>query len=227
MEAINILYDSGLNRPLVIEKPDMCPLCHNGIDPIAISAFCNNKKWNKDDCLQVVYRCTKKECRNIFISYYSAKDYGCGSFEYKHSKPINKKEQNFTDVIKGLSPNFCLIYNQSHSAEQDGLAEICGVGYRKALEFLVKDYLIKKNPEKEEEVKAKLLGSCISEYITSENIKKIARRAVWLGNDETHYVRKWEGKDLHDLKRLIDITIYWMEAEKLTEEAETEMPDGI
>ncbi len=47
-------------------------------------------------------------------------------------------------------------------------------------------------------------------------LREIAKRAAWLGNDETHYVRKWEGKDLEDLKRLISLTIHWIEMEKLT-----------
>ncbi|MGF6947536.1 hypothetical protein QF028_000029 [Neobacillus sp. B4I6] len=38
----------------------------------------------------------------------------------------------------------------------------------------------------------------------------MAERAVWLGNDETHYVRKWDDKDLKDLKNLIDLTVYFI-----------------
>lgn len=38
----------------------------------------------------------------------------------------------------------------------------------------------------------------------------MAERATWLGNDETHYVRKWENKDLKDLKNLIDLTVYFI-----------------
>ena len=29
----------------------------------------------------------------------------------------------------------------------------------------------------------------------------------WLGNDEVHYTRKWEDKDIHDLKSLIMMTV--------------------
>lgn len=34
---------------------------------------------------------------------------------------------------------------------------------------------------------------------------------MWLGNDETHYVRRWEEKDLSDLKRLISMTVSWID----------------
>ena len=118
-----------------------------------------------------------------------------------------------------------MIYNQAFAAEQQNLTEICGVGYRKALEFLIKDFAIKNTPDKKEEIEKKLLGKCIADYIDDNRIKSVAKRAVWLGNDETHYVRKWEGKNLSDMKKLIDLTQHWIEMVALTESFEDEMPD--
>ena len=89
----------------------------------------------------------------------------------------------------------------------------------------MKDYLIGLHPDKTEEIKTKFLGKCIEEYITNANIKTVAMRAAWLGNDETHYVRIWEGKDLQDLKKLVDLTVHWIEMEQLTNDAMTEMPE--
>jgi hypothetical protein len=48
---------------------------------------------------------------------------------------------------------------------------------------------------------------------------------VWLGNDETHYVRKWENKDINDLKRLIAMTVAWVEIELFTVQLEKDMPE--
>ena len=69
-----------------------------------------------------------------------------------------------------------------------------------ALEFLIKDYACLENPDKEEVIKKTLLGKCINEYILDSNVKACAKRATWLGNDETHYVRKWTDQDISDLK---------------------------
>ena len=69
------------------------------------------------------------------------------------------------------------------------------------------------------------MGSAISTRITDPSIRGVAKRAAWLGNDETHYVRKWEQKDLNDLKRLIALTVHWMEAEALTDQLYKDMPD--
>lgn len=49
--------------------------------------------------------------------------------------------------------------------------------------------------------------------IDNPKIKEIAKRATWLGNDETHYFRKWEDKDLNDLKKLIEIVVYFISME--------------
>lgn len=120
---------------------------------------------------------------------------------------------------------FQVIYNQANSAEQLNLLEICGVGYRKAFEFLIKDYAKKNYPDEIETIEKKALGRCINDYVEDERIKKVAKRAVWLGNDETHYVRKWEGKDLNDLKKLIELSLHWIEMEVLTESFEEDMPE--
>jgi len=83
-----------------------------------------------------------------------------------------------------------------------------------------------KNAAFRAEVEKTLLAPCIAKYVKNDQIKEIAKRAAWLGNDETHYVRKWEGKDLEDLKKLIALTIHWIEMEKLTADVIQDMPDA-
>lgn len=105
------------------------------------------------------------------------------------------------------------------------LNQICGVGYRKALEFLIKDYLISKESDAQtiENIKSKFLNNCIQDNVQNENIKNVAKRAVWLGNDETHYIRVWADKDVNNLKQLIDLTVRWIENEVETERVLQEM----
>ena len=136
---------------------------------------------------------------------------------------MNKKD--FSKIIVEISPSFCEIYNQAYAAQQMELSQICGVGYRKALEFLIKDYIMSSIvDEKKESIKQKNLSKCISEDIASSNIKAVAARATWIGNDETHYVRKWEDKDIYDLIGLIDLTVRWIESEVETKRLLEEMP---
>jgi len=105
-----------------------------------------------------------------------------------------------------------------------GLDEIAGVGYRKALEFLIKDYCITENSDAEEEIKTKPLMQVINSYMDeAPKVKSCATKAVWLGNDETHYVRKWKDKEIKDLKILINLTIHHIEAEIMTAQFEADM----
>jgi len=67
------------------------------------------------------------------------------------------------------------------------------------------------------------LGNCIKGKVNDPNIKTCAERATWLGNDETHYVRTWNGHDIQDLKRLIKLTVNWISNEILTENYSAEM----
>ena len=134
--------------------------------------------------------------------------------------------ETFSNTINKISSDFVRIFNEAYSAEQMSLSNICGVGYRKALEFLVKDYVSKDKPEEQiVAIRNKPLSKCIDEYVTDERIKLVSKRAVWLGNDETHYVRKWEGKDVHDLKGIIHLVLRWIEQEVETEALLNDMPE--
>jgi hypothetical protein len=164
-------------------------------------------KYEKSNRIKAAlfFHCTSTDCQEAFLGYYSSNDrknYGLSS-----TTMGKKLSQDFDETVKNISADLIKIYGQHYSAEQDGLLGICGMGYRKALEFLIKDYLISKSPSNKDEIEQKLLGKCINDYIDDTRIKEMAKKAAWLGNDETHYVRKWEGKNLEDLKRLIQITV--------------------
>jgi hypothetical protein len=224
MNAIDI---EGKDVALDIDrKTDECPICHYKVDPKLVYAqYDGNKSTN---CLQAVFRCTNKTCLNLFIAYYSSFSSNYSNlpyFQFQYSAPSQRVEKEFSKTIYDISQNFPNIYNQAYAAEQSRLNLICGPGYRKALEFLIKDYLIKLNPGEKEAIRSTFLGKCISEYVTDEKIKEVAKRAAWLGNDETHYLREWEDKDVQVLKDLIDVTVYWIDAEELTKRIIEEMPD--
>lgn len=218
---INTINKEGRTDNISINNyPDECPICHCSISPVIQYPHA----YHNSNYLQIPLRCPRIACQELFIANYEK---FLGEFVFRNCQPVAKIKKEFNSVIENISKNFCLIYNQSLSAEKDGLTEICGGGYRRSLEFLIKDYLIKINPEKEDEIKGKFLGKCISENIKNDNIKNVAKRATWLGNDETHYLRIWKDKDLKDLKKLIDLTVHWIEMEELTKEAIKDMPEEV
>lgn len=197
--------------------PDVCPRCHRSIHPKhIINTIVMDGKSNS---VQAIFMCTSQQCQEVFIGNYRSFAFGGANqltFNLVSVAPISFKPHQFPETIKEVSPTFIEIYNQALSAESYGLTEIVGIGLRKALEFLIKDFIIKQNPTEADSVKAMLLGRCIESYIDDANLKACSKRAAWLGNDETHYIRKWEGKDINDLKTLIQLTVNWVENVILT-----------
>jgi len=205
---------------------DFCPICNRGIEPLFISAhFIENSRFGS---VQIIYQCPIKDCYNIFIGGFEQRSnmfMAEEAYTLKSSSPKKFIEETFSTEINEISPLFGAIYNQSKNAEDFGLNEIAGGGYRKALEFLIKDYLISGVGINEDEVKNKMLGPCIEKYVENGNIKTCAKRAAWLGNDEIHYYRKWEDKDIDDLKKLIKLTALWIDGEITTNNFERDMPE--
>lgn len=118
----------------------------------------------------------------------------------------------FSSTIRNISPSFCKIYSEASAAQAGELNQICGIGYRKALEFLIKDYAIYEDPSNKAAIEKSFLGVCIKRYINDPLIKDSAELASWLGNDEAHYMRKYEDKNLQDLIELIKLTIQLIES---------------
>ncbi|GJM33635.1 MAG: hypothetical protein DHS20C18_26360 [Saprospiraceae bacterium] len=78
------------------------------------------------------------------------------------------------------------------------------MGYRKAIEYLVKDWAIQNKPEEKEKIEKSWLGAVIKGYYDGD-LKEILERATWLGNDQAHYNRLFEEFDIDVLKELIDL----------------------
>lgn len=209
MSKVNV-RTLGANTESVTQYSIECPFCHTSVIPNYLF-FHENKLFSA---------CPNESCKHHFVL--------AKNNENKYVKVDTNaipKSKVFSEIITSISSQFTSIYNQAYHAEQMGLDQICGVGYRKAIEFLIKDYLLLKETDDttKENIKNKFLGNCIQEYVQDKNIKEVAKRAVWLGNDETHYVRVWADKDVSHLKHLIDLTIRWIENEIETERVLQEM----
>lgn len=127
--------------------------------------------------------------------------------------PNRRLRQDFSENIERVSKRFIEIYKQASIAESENLVEICGMGYRKALEFLIKDYVIFKNPNLESIIKSLPLSKVIDAYVDSSHIKTLALASAWIGNDETHYVRKHEDFGVDELKAFISATVSFIDSE--------------
>jgi hypothetical protein len=133
-------------------------------------------------------------------------------------KPQKPETTSFPESVRKLSPSFTAIYEEADEALHLGLTQIAGPGYRKAFEFLVKDYAKLLKPDDKSRIEQMFSGNVVKEFILDPRILKVATRALWLGNDETHYLRVWKDHDIKDLITLIKLTMSWIEIERLSNE---------
>lgn len=189
-------------------EPDECPICKSHIaGQILYCVYENaNKLYSFNFC---------PSCENIFLATHN------GNGTVVSTEPNRFVEKPFTDELATLSPQFVKIYNQANAAESSSLDEIAGIGYRKALEFLIKDFAISQNSDDADKIKNMPLSKCINEYIDNTKIKQLAIKSAWLGNDETHYVRKFEDRDINDMKKFIDALVYFISMDLIVSDAES------
>lgn len=203
----------SLGKVQIDRLPDHCPICHTSIVPQFQFGAPGGQRYGSQAV--IVYRCPSARCGESFFSYFERRGQ---QFFLIGARPAEPEPPILSDFVRKLSHNYCDIYTEAHAAEELGLRQICGVGYRKALEFLIKDYLIARRPNDTASIETTFLGPCIENYVADANVKAVAKRAVWLGNDEAHYQRRWLDKDLNDLKALPELVVRWIETEHLTEE---------
>lgn len=200
------------------DQPESCPLCH-----YAISPNCIRDSWYRGNegerHLAILYTCP--HCCRPFVAHFvdTTPDKFQMSPQLDYCAPDLYSAQPFEDSIKDLSPQFVKIFNQALEAESRQLDEIAGIGYRKALEFLVKDYCKYQYPDKTDEIERLRLGQCITSYIKQEKISTLAKRVAWIGNDETHYTRKHQDRDISDMKKFIQAIVHYVGMELAVEDA--------
>lgn len=210
MSSVNVLCGYRDSTPIEAYSIE-CPYCHSIMTPVY--HFVHGR--------DLFAMCSNSDCGHHFVLTKNA----VGQFKVAlpNARPAHK---SFSDIINDVSPSFIEIYNQAFCAEQLSLDQICGAGYRRALEFLIKDYLMSEMTDEGQKmrVKEKPLGDCIKNDVDNSRIRSVAERAAWLGNDETHYVRKWEDEDVSTLKQLINLAVHWIEDDVATKEFLKKMP---
>ena len=220
-DSVSIDKD-GDDEVFSISKPKHCSFCDVVGYPIFIHSFhilnetdINNRFFNEAS----LYWCTN--CENFFLinSKFNHNQDLVESVYYPKSFKQNRVTSSF---IKDNFPAFIKIFNQAEEAERLELDEICGMGFRKSLEFLIKDYCIYLFPEKIDSISNSTMAKCIEENIDSKRIKLLAKAISWLGNDECHYIKKNTDYNVNHIKSFISALLHYIECE-LSVEVATEL----
>lgn len=216
-------FETGAIVSLRFEPVKTCPLCHSAFNgemmesALAPFEFSQYGKKKRDACLYVLHYC--QVCSLGFCGIYSpGRDDGIELYELVAVAPEKSVPLQFAPEIAELSQSFVNICEEAYTAEKSGLTLICGMGYRKALEFLIKDYLISKFPQNTDAIAREPLAQSIRR-IDNPKIQVLAERSAWLGNDETHYVKKHEEYSYKDIKSFLDAMVAFISYEKTVEKA--------
>ena len=211
-----------------VEFPNKCPWCHVPVSPKLENTTKSNGgivRGSSKQNFSIIFSCPN--CHEHFLQRYLL------NLTYKTSTltsidsiiklddiPQPETDFKYPSEIDNISKEFKNIISQAAHAEGLGFNHISGIGYRKALEFLVKDYLINHKKLNEDKISKKSLGKCIDQDIEDDRLKRLATAATWIGNDETHYVRKHMDKNIADMKKFLDAMIYFISLELSIEDAE-------
>lgn len=205
---------------ITISTPSSCPHCGRTMSPQHVGQSKSSEISSISDKgrFSIIYRCSFEDCLKYFVIEYIHDNYDePREVNYSYRPPIKVK---LPENIEKTSPIFVEIYSQASIAEREALTQIAGVGYRKAAEFLIKDYAISKNPSDEEHIKSIMLGKVIADYLNDfPKLQALAKSVAWIGNDETHYVRRHDDKDVQDLKKFILSTAQFIAADYDADEA--------
>lgn len=205
---------SNVKQDVYLDLPEVCPHCLKAIEPriesVSKLALFSNK-------FALLLFCPA--CKSFFIQpyHYCIEDKTAigKMFPYEINPKINL---DLPKELEKVSPEFIEIYKESLTAEFYGLNKIVGIGFRKSIEFLVKDYLINFLGKDESSIKNVMLGVAINQ-IDNSKIKVLSRAAAWIGNDETHYERRYEDKDINDMKKFIKALAHFISFELVAMEA--------
>ena len=202
------LVDNSYNFKL--KKPMLCPLCGAFQDGTIVSRSVHPGPTGFEIGV-AGYRCTFCSEKYIVIYKISRED-KIADFAGFYP-PSDSGYQN--DTLADTSPRFITSYNQALRAEKFGDIELAAIGYRQALECLVKDYAIRELDIDREKVIKKNLCDAISEYVGEKEMLATADVVRILGNDYAHYERKYPEHDFELLKRYMEIFVKLVETKLL------------
>lgn len=225
IKAISLRGSQG-EVDVELDLPDVCPHCGIAMRPEFVSYGLSPASSE----VGVIFYCPS--CKEIGFSAFRLFTKGVSSWvaDFANPKeeviaeriavyPSKRKLPPIPKEIKAYYPDFYEIYAQANYAEQINLNKIVGMAYRKALENIVKTHLIETYPTNKEEILKEPLGKSIAR-IEYSRIQKLAKAASWIGNDETHMVKKNEEWNVADMKKFMLALCHLILSEKVSDSIE-------
>lgn len=211
---VKIKINSNVYKTVSID--DVCPNCKKPTNPHLVNSDYVSLGQNKYSSV-ATFRCLG--CKHYWVEEFIATLTNPKESSYAHKYDMNHikvipnlpSDIPISDDVELISPIGKQIYVQALKAEHEQLDHIAGIGYRKALEFFVKDFSIATHQDDEVKIIKMPLKQVIEKYINDEDLKTFALASTYIGNDEGHYYRNNPDKDFNHLKNYLHGFIHYME----------------
>ena len=231
VNQLSVFLDDNFNRnykgkfldnckKISIYVEDICPHCGKGIDMARAhhsQDFLDIFKENQTSFNIIsIYQCPC--CHRGFVVMHNLIRHDM-DYYYVYAEtsqtvfPIATPNLNIDYEIQKISPRFYETYTQCLKAKSSGLNKLYGMGFRKSLEYLVKDFAIYENPDDKGKIESISLHECIEKYFKNSDAKTALLAAKWLGNNETHYVNNNNDEAIQLLENLIEDTLGYIHRE--------------
>ncbi|EOS7926194.1 hypothetical protein AB1I58_08360 [Enterococcus hirae] len=219
----DLTQNNILTKDVALEIPRICAHCKNTGEQVYINGVELPKKNSANTETLLTTAC--QFCGEVSLHFFN--DEFPGSKHLFSIPPltstIDLDTMNISSNIINKFPDFIKILKQAKEAERANLDQLAGMGYRKALEFLVTDFLLEypQNNISEEWIKnpTTSLSNKIAN-LPNERIKVLSKAISFIGNDETHYSKRHPEHDVESIKMFLKTLISDIENEIAYQEAE-------
>lgn len=195
----------------ITKQPLLCPFCARVFSPRYIADVDGKIFSDGTKITLLVFQC--QHCKNIGVGQYKQKRLDLeGEPIYE---PINDdyffpektfSPKDFDASVQGQFPDFVSAYQEAEKAQNIGCKNLAGMGYRKAVEILVKDFAQILAPYEGTQIRKKRTSEVINDYFSFDKEFWTMAKGAWvLGNDYAHYKKKYEDKDIYFLKKVVDL----------------------
>ncbi|MGL4759322.1 MAG: hypothetical protein ACRCXZ_08350 [Patescibacteria group bacterium] len=213
-DAKNYFSDINPKKEVNIYRLNMstCPYC-KGLNSLGqginMISYVSSEKTLENN-----RTCINKSCGRNFIDIFDViENNDVINFNKINTLKIHDLDTNdfvlyFTKIgEKDVFSRFHNLYAEAIEAMDNGMDEASGMLLRKALEALVIDYIrygarIKGSAKDIRYLESQGLMKCV-EMIEDVTLKELAKRAVWIGNDNVHTKKKWNHFDSDDMNRIL------------------------
>ena len=189
------------------QKPATCPYCDTGTD----AKLMDKSVFSFNGAKLLVATCKCTACGKLFFFACTEKSESIAPNVCLFPNTTFTPYTN--DILSAISERFIDMYNQALQSEFSGNIELAAIGYRSALEILVKDFAIHELNKTSDEVIKKSLCNAIGEYLNQPDLVNTADVIRILGNDYTHYQRKYPQHDFDLLKAYMEIFLKQIEVQ--------------